>query len=46
MCYIISTLLRKAIEDQKLYENVNHTNDLWKKLMLGPYDYSSDAIKN
>lgn len=46
MVYIISTLLRKAIEDNKLFDGVSHMNDMWKKLMLAPVDYGSEALHN
>ncbi len=46
MVYIISTLLRKALETPNLYSDVNHLNDLWKKLMLTPQDYGSEALQN
>lgn len=47
MVYILSTLLRKAMETgPDLLNNVTSTDDLWKKLMLDPYDYSPDAISN
>lgn len=46
MVYIVSTLLRKAIENPDLYENVSCLDDLWKKLMLTPYDYGAEAVTN
>jgi len=49
MVYIVSTLLRKAIEQAADTEDgrLANANDVyWKKLMLGPYDYSNDAIFN
>lgn len=46
MVYIISTLLRKAIENKNLFEGVGHLNDMWKKLMLAPVDYGSEALHN
>ena len=46
MVYIISTLLRKAIETPNLFDKVNHLNDIWKKLMLAPADYGSEALNN
>lgn len=46
MVYIISTLLRKAIEHPTLYSNATHLNDMWKKLMLAPADYGSEALNN
>lgn len=44
MLYILSTLLRKAIEHPTLYSNVKSTDCLWKKLMLMPEDYSYNAV--
>jgi 2-methylcitrate dehydratase len=47
MVYILSTLLRKAMEHgDNLYNEVSSTDDLWKKLMLEPEDYSQRAIQN
>lgn len=46
MVYIISTLLRKALEDPELYKNIDHLDDLWMKLMLSPYDYGAEAVIN
>lgn len=46
MVYIISTLLRKAIETPNLFDKVTHLNDVWKKLMLAPADYGSEALNN
>ena len=49
MVYIVSTMLRNAIELSAAVElrPIANTNDgFWKKLMLGPYDYSNDAIFN
>ena len=47
MVYIISTLLRKAMDEgPSLFDNVKNTDDLWKKLMLAPIDYSPAAINN
>ena len=46
MLYILSTLLRKAIESPNLFDGVNSMNDLWKKLILMPEDYSYDAVRN
>ncbi|CAN5437455.1 hypothetical protein BH11ARM1_BH11ARM1_07860 [soil metagenome] len=43
MVYIVSTMLRKAIE----HPNLPTTNDeLWKALMLSPYDYDDAALVN
>ena len=45
MVYILSTLLRKAMEfGPVLYNNISSIDDLWKKLMLEPNDYSPAAI--
>lgn len=46
MVYIISTILRKAMEHGSLYDKMNHMNDMWKKLMLTPADYGSEALNN
>ena len=47
MVYILSTLLRKAMEvGPSLYTNTVNTDDLWKKLMLEPKDYSPTAINH
>lgn len=46
MVYIISTLLRKAIEHPDLFDRVGNLNDIWKKLMLAPEDYGSEALHN
>ncbi len=43
MVYIVGTLLRKATE---LLDGESETDDVWKKLMLSPYDFSEDAIYN
>jgi len=43
MVYIVSTMLRKAME---LGELPTGNDDVWKALMLSPYDYSQDAILN
>ncbi len=49
MVYIVSTMLRKAkevssVEGLGVFKNSN--DDVWKKLMLTPYDYDADAINN
>lgn len=47
MVYILSTILRKAIEmGPILYDNVKTQDDMWKKLMLEPEDYSPRAINH
>ncbi|GJM17729.1 MAG: hypothetical protein DHS20C13_30560 [Thermodesulfobacteriota bacterium] len=46
MLYILSTLLRKALESDGLFNDVHNMNDLWKKLILMPDDYSFEAIRN
>jgi 2-methylcitrate dehydratase len=47
MVFIISTIIRKAIEiGPVLYDGVNTIEDLWKRLMLEPKDYSPEAIAN
>ncbi|EGR32620.1 hypothetical protein IMG5_076500 [Ichthyophthirius multifiliis] len=45
MVYIVSTMLRKAIEDKSL-SNVSSLDEVWKKLILLPEDYSYKAIQN
>ena len=39
-------MLNRAIQDEKLFENVNSYDDLWKKLMLTPFDYGKTAIND
>lgn len=48
MAYIVSTLLRKAIEARPdLASSPEDSNtDWWKTLILAPHDYSPDAIVN
>lgn len=47
MAYMVSTLLRRAWEyGPELFSGVNHTDDLWLKLMLEPKDYSPEALFN
>ena len=46
MVYIISTLLRKVIEHPNLFDKVENMTDMWKKLMLAPADYGSEALNN
>jgi len=49
MVYIVSTLLRKAIEHAKRHgpEALVADNDVaWKTLMLSPQDYGPEAIKD
>ncbi len=49
MVYIVATALRRAIEQAKQTGSakLGRTNDeYWKRLLLGPHDYSSDAIFN
>ena len=46
MLYILSSLLAKAIRTKDLYQDVNCTDDLWKKLILLPEDYSGDALRD
>jgi 2-methylcitrate dehydratase len=43
MVYIIATLLRKAIESDA---GGATTDELWRKLMLGPEDYADSALFN
>lgn len=45
--YIVSTLLRKAMDiGEQLFENMSNVDDLWKRLMLEPKDYSPEALQN
>jgi 2-methylcitrate dehydratase len=45
MVYIISTLLRKAMDiGPSIFDGVVSFEDLWKKLMLEPHDYSNESI--
>lgn len=46
MAYIISTLIRKAVEHPDLYNNVENLDNLWTKLMLSPQDYGAEALFN
>lgn len=48
MVYIIATLLRKAFDAAASGDATLAADDngYWKKLMLGPYDYGRDAIRN
>lgn len=49
MVYIVSTMLRKAIEDQQFLNSLKTATSLdevWKKLILLPEDYSQKAIFN
>lgn len=46
MVYIVSTLLRKAMENPGSVTNAASENDIWKWLMLMPADYHADAIFN
>lgn len=45
MVYIVSTLLRKAIESGDSLKAMG-SDELWKTLMLSPYDYGQEAIQN
>ena len=47
MLYIVSTLLRKAIETHEISAGDSMpatSDDWWKEIMLGPHDYSAEAI--
>ena len=49
MLYIVSTLLRKAIDTHEITagESMPATSDdWWKEIMLGPHDYSAEAIND
>lgn len=45
MVYIVSTMLRKALENPTAVASKGNT-EAWKALMLSPYDYSDQAIHN
>lgn len=42
MAYIVATMLRKAIENASIEPVFRDSDELWKKLMLTPYDYKVD----
>lgn len=44
--YILASLLLKAIKTENLYKDVHSTDQLWKKLILLPEDYSALALKD
>ena len=44
MAYIVSTLLRKAIDAKQRGEAPTDNDEAWKRYMLSPYDYAKDAI--
>jgi 2-methylcitrate dehydratase len=46
MVYIVGTMLRKAIENATAVKSAKDNDDVWKALMLLPYDYSPAAIAN
>lgn len=49
MVYIVSTMLRKAIQDAELLTSINAGTTLdavWKRLILLPEDFSQKAIHN
>ena len=46
MVYIVATMLRKAIDHIDAASHIATTDELWKSLMLSPYDYSLEAIFN
>lgn len=46
MVYIVSTMLRKAIENADALQKARGNDDVWKTIMLLPYDYSPAAINN
>jgi 2-methylcitrate dehydratase len=46
MLYIVATVLRKAKESASLVASARSTDDVWKLLMLLPYDYNAEAIQN
>ena len=46
MVYIVGTMLRKAIENADAVRAAKNTDDVWKAIMLLPYDYAPQAINN
>lgn len=44
MVFIVSRLLKKAIDSREELKEGKGTDRVWKKLMLSPYDYNADAI--
>jgi len=46
MVYIISTILRKALESRDSLDPSSNIKEYWKTLMLTPDDYSKKAIYN
>ncbi len=44
MVYIVSTMLRKAIEAEGTRFLEGSSDDAWKQLMLTPYDFNLEAI--
>jgi len=44
MCYIISSILRKALEKSDSISADTSPEELWKYLMLVPQDYGKAAI--
>jgi 2-methylcitrate dehydratase len=46
MVYIVSTMLRKAMETATAIKSAPRNDDVWKAIMLLPYDYSPAAIDN
>lgn len=46
MVFIVSRLLKKAIDAREGLAKEKGTDRVWKKLMLSPYDYAPDAIND
>ena len=46
MVYIISTILKKALEKREQVMAENEMEGLFKHLMLTPFDYNQEAIFN
>jgi hypothetical protein len=44
MVYILGTLLRKALKNHESIAKEHSIDDLWKSLMLTPFDYGAKAI--
>lgn len=46
MVYIISALLKKAIDHDDLYDGIETFDQMWKRVMLFPFDYGKDLISD
>ena len=45
MVFIVSRLLKKAYDNRATIKNIKDNSELWKTLILTPFDYSYEAIK-